>query len=306
MSPLPLRQLPAVIAAIVCLANASRAPAAAPADAATLVAKAGAVELTAHDVTGVVAALPDAARRQVLADPAALGQLVRGELMRRLVVEDARASGFEKDPSVLAELERARREALLKGWLAHQAIVPAGFPSEEEVREAYAAAQDRLKADSDYHLAQIFIAVQDGAPPATVTAALRKVAAIEGKLAGGDFAALAKSSSELPEEAAKGGDLGVVTEARLLPEVRAALAGARVGEVVGPIKTARGLHFVKLIERKPAAVAALADIHDAMVAALRRQKAQELEQRYLAVLNAKSPPSVNEIELGKLRGSLVP
>jgi peptidylprolyl isomerase len=106
-------------------------------------------------------------------------------------------------------------------------------------------------------LAQVFVALPDGAPADKVTSGLAKVGAVQARLQKADFAQLAKEFSEHADSAAKGGDLGFLEESRLLPEVRAALVDAKPGSLIGPVKTAQGVHFFKLLERRAVAVPAL-------------------------------------------------
>jgi parvulin-like peptidyl-prolyl isomerase len=290
-----------------CLLAALAAPCAAvlgETRSAIVIATAGAVELGESDVRGTLAALPETSRAAALKDASALEQLVRAELVRRLVIGEARAAGFEREAAAAAEFARLRDDALVRLWVERQAKLPQGYPSEAEVERAYAAARERSAAGSEYRLAQIFIAAADGAAPQKVAAALRKAADVQGRLAAGDFGELARSYSENADSAAKGGDLGYVPESHLLPEVRAAVADLKVGAVAGPIKTTQGLHFVKVTDKRAASVAPLAEVREALVTALRQQRSAELQRRYLAELGAKSPPSVNQVELGKLRAGL--
>jgi peptidylprolyl isomerase len=269
-----------------------------------LVGKAGAVELSDADVRRLVAGIPDRNRAPLLGDGGSLEQLVRGELVRRLVVIDAKARGFDRDAAVVAEMDRLRDEVIARLWLAREAKLPADYPSDDELRRAYDAARDRAGKAAEYRLAQIFIAIPDGAPPDKLAAALRKAVDVQAKLPGADFASLARTYSEQPESAAKGGDIGVHPESSLLPEIRATLATMKVGEVAGPVRTAQGIHFIRLTEKRPVAAAPLSEVHDALVRALRQQRAAEIEQRYLAELAARSPPTINEVELAKLKEQL--
>ena len=187
---------------------------------------------------------------------------------------------------------------VLRLWVAQQAKLPDGFPSDDELARAYQALHERAAQASDYRLAQIYVAAPNGSAPDQLRGALHKVAEIQSKLPGGDFGALAKTYSEHAESASKGGDLGLLPESQLLPEVRAALPTMKPGETAGPIKTAQGIHFIRLIERRPAVVPPLADVRDNLVAALRQEKSTELQQRYLKEIAAKYPPTINELALG--------
>lgn len=68
-----------------------------------------------------------------------------------------------------------------------------------------------------------------------------------------NFAALAEKYSEDPGSAKKGGDLGAISAASLVPEYATAAANAEPGTIIGPIKSQFGYHiiFVKDVKVKP-------------------------------------------------------
>jgi peptidyl-prolyl cis-trans isomerase D len=68
--------------------------------------------------------------------------------------------------------------------------------------------------------------------------------------AGEDFATLAKDNSEDQASAEKGGDLGFFGEGRMVKEFEEAAFAAKVGEVVGPVKSRFGYHIIKVTDRK--------------------------------------------------------
>ena len=65
---------------------------------------------------------------------------------------------------------------------------------------------------------------------------------------GKDFAQLAREYSKDPS-GARGGDLGWFTKGRMVPAFENAAFKARVGEVVGPVRTQFGLHIIKVTGR---------------------------------------------------------
>lgn len=278
------------------------APAATAPAADTVIAKGGSVELGAADVRSLVAALPDTARAPAVANLNSFEQLLRGELVQRSLLSEARAKGFDHDPTTTKQLQSVHDEALVRLWIASKAAVPADYPSNADIQTAYESL--RKSVPTDYHLAQIYIAAPDGADPTKLAAAFRKAVEVSGKLATADFGQLAREESEQPETASKGGDLGFLQETKLLPEVLGAVRALKPGETAGPIKTAQGLHFIKLLERRPTTVPPLPEVRERIVAALRARRAQQLEQSYLADLAGKLNITVNEIELSKLQASL--
>ena len=295
-----------VLCAVLVLAlqgSGAAAVQAAPA-AGDAIAQGGNITLTATELRALVSALPAAERKQVTADAAAFEKLARTEIVNRSLLSEARAKGFDKQADTIAQLDRMRDEALLRLWIASHATPPSGYPSEEEVRTAYETNKQSLVAPTQYRVAQVFIAAPDGSDPTKLAAALRKAADVGAKVASADFAKLAQDNSEHAESAGKGGDMGYIADNQLAPEVLAAVRALKPGEVAGPVKTAQGLHYFKLLDRKAGAPLTLAEAHDRLAAALRARRGNELTQSYLTELGGKLAISVNQIELAKLQTSL--
>lgn len=283
-------------------ATAAAAPGAPrPAADGDAIAQGGGVSLDAAAVREIIQSLPAADRRLAGTDAAVLERVVRGEVVNRALLAEARQAGFEGEADVRAQLGKLQEEALLRLWLARQAKLPEGYPSEADIQAAYEANKATLVAPTQYRLAQVFIALP--AEPVALQAALRKAAEV-GTRVGGDFAKAARESSEHAASAAKGGDMGYLPEDQLAPEVLAAVRALKAGDVAGPVRTAQGLHYLKLIDRRAGLPLSLAEAREPLAAALRQRKAAELSQAYLAALNARLAVSVNQIELARLQPSL--
>jgi len=271
---------------------------------ADVIAKAGSVELGSNDIKSLVASLDANTRSAVATDSRALEQVVRSELIRKAVLAEAKAKNFDKDPAAAAQLDRIRDEAVMRLWIANQAQVPASFPSEDDIKTAYEANKAALAAPAEYRISQIFVAAPDGSDSAKLAAAFRKVSDLSTKVPSGDFAKLAREQSEHAPSAPQGGDLGFLPENRLVPEIAAAVKTMKVGEVAGPIKTAQGLHYIKLVDKKASTPKSLTEVHDGLANVLRARRKQELEQAYVNQLSTKLAITVNQIELAKLQPTL--
>jgi peptidylprolyl isomerase len=272
------------------------------ADVPSVIAKGGSIELSSADVRAIVATLPDDSRKAAHSNLPALEQLLRSEIAQRAIVAEARAKNFDHDPTAAKQLERVQQEALMRLWLASKSAVPADYPSDADVKAAYDAA--RAARPLEYHLAQIFISAPNGADPAKLAGALRKVNEITTRLPSSDFAQLAREQSEHAESASKGGDLGFVAGERLPPDVLRTVQSLTPGQVAGPLKSSEGLHFVKLIETRPITLPQLAEVRGRIAADLRTRRAQDLERAYVSELSGKLGISINEIELAKLQATL--
>jgi peptidylprolyl isomerase len=272
------------------------------ANADSVVGSAGGIEVSKADVEKILANLPASARAAVQANPSTLTQAVRGELVRRMMLVDANRAKFDHDPAIQSDLARLRDEVVLRQWVAHQSEVPADYPSSTELDKAYQALVARASSISEVRLSQIFVAAPDGMDANALSTALRKVATVQSALSApnADFAKIAVANSEHKDSAANGGNLEFEVETQLIPEIRAAIKAMKPGDAPVLVKSNQGFHIVRLVERRPAKILPLAAVREALVAELRKARAEELERRYVTELTTKNPPAINEVELAKM------
>jgi len=93
--------------------------------------------------------------------------------------------------------------------------------------------------------------------------------------AGGSWDALAKQYSTDPASKDKGGELGYFGRGQMVPQFQDAAFGAKVGQIVGPIKSPFGYHIIEVEDKKPAVKASLASAHDQ----IKQQLTQQAEQQ---------------------------
>ena len=285
-----------VIALLLCAAAAAE----------DLVGKMGDVELHSAELKAILDAQPPDARRQLATDASALERLVRSELMRKAVLNEAKQKGWDKRQELQPLIERARDQVIVSSFVGNVAQPGDGYPSEEEIKQFYESNKAQLLAPGQYLLAQIFLPAADGTDKARAEEAKMKIVELSGKLgkSGADFAKVAKENSAHKESAEKGGELGWLSEEQMVPEIRSAVSGMNKGEVSPPVKSAAGWHLIKLLDRKPAATRPLADIRPSLIGAMRNRKAQDMERSYLEALSIKLPPTINQIEIGRLQSGL--
>ena len=288
-------------AALTCAA-ASAAPSAAD----PVVAERGPAEITVGQARALVAASGAELRQKLMADPAALRAFLRDILLQRAVLREAHAQKWEQRPDVTAAMERARDQVVAQSFLAAQAPLAAGYPSEAEIKAAYDRNKAQLMQPRTYHLAQIFLS--GGAASGASGAAggddgRRRVADLRQKLQRGR-AAFETAAAGLP--GAHYADLGFLPDTALIPEVKSAVAGLLEGAVSEPVCTAGGCSLLRLIATRPAGPAPLASVHDQLARALRQQRLAQEEQAYADGLLAREPVRVNEIELARLAGGGAP
>ena len=112
---------------------------------------------------------------------------------------------------------------------------------------------------------------------------------VEQKLkSGGDFAALAKQYSTDPSSKDKGGELGFFGKGQMVPAFQAAAFSQPIGAVGAPVKSPFGYHIIVVEEKKPAAVATLANSRDKIKTTLEQQQQQQQIPAFLATLRSKA------------------
>ncbi len=94
--------------------------------------------------------------------------------------------------------------------------------------------------------------------------------------AGGDFAAIARKSSEDPGSAQNGGDLGCFPPGRMVREFDDAVFGLQPGETSGLVKTSFGYHIIRLESYKPSSVLPLAQVKERIRQSVLERKMGEL------------------------------
>lgn len=263
----------------------------------------GGVEVKTAELRRIIDAQPAQVKKQVAGAIGDLDRLVRSELIRQALLNEAKAKGVDKKPDVALMMERARDQALLQAYMSEIARPPSGFPSDDDIKQAYESNKAALAVPAEFNLAQIFVALADNADKTAVTAATKKAAdlAAKAQAKGVDFAKLAREQSEQKDTAAKGGDLGWLPENQIIPEIRAAVSRIEKGEVTGPIRSGSGFHIVKLLDKKPASTRTLAEVRDTIVNQMRLRRAQEIERNYIEGMVSRSQVTINQNELSKLQ-----
>lgn len=283
-------------------AAAAAAPAAAAKPSGEVVARVGNSDISADDMRTFIANLGPREQAALAQDPALLSQAVRVMLSNRLVMQELAAKKWDKQPQIEAQLAKVRESALVELYLQSVSNPPANFPSEDDLQKVYDANRASFQVPRQYQLGQIYIALAKDADKATADAAKKKVAEVQQKLKapGADFAAIARADSSAKESGERGGDLGLLPEDQIRPEIRTQIAGLAKGGVSDPITLDDGIHFIRLIDTKVPYTRTLPEVREGLVRQIRQQRAAALRQNYLAELLKQQPPIINELALAKL------
>ena len=209
----------------------------------------------------LLAQLPDAITGSEFVTPA--------ELARAIALRDEqRAATWIAVPAVKFLPEARLTDAELEAWyeankarymteetvaLEYLELTPAQLkgevaaPTEDQLREAYAAEQERYARPEQRSASHILL---DATDPAKAEAQAKELVARIQK--GEDFAKLAGQLSQDPGSAGQGGSLGWIERGVMVGAFDDAVFSMKEGEVRGPVRTEFGVHVIRLDGVRPA------------------------------------------------------
>ena len=189
-------------------------------------------------------------------------------LRKRLLVQEALKSGFDKRPDVQAEMEAAKESALFDRYVRD--VVSAEIVTEDAIRKYYDENKDQFAIPEQVKVRHIVI-VPNGAGPNPKTkeqaqGVIRQVAAevrqsILATNSTNDVAArqtavirFADAARRYSEDGAapQGGDLGWVGRGMLDPTFETAAFGMQPGTISGVVETRFGYHLILVEDKRPA------------------------------------------------------
>ncbi|MEX1118344.1 MAG: peptidylprolyl isomerase [Terrimicrobiaceae bacterium] len=267
-----------------------------------IIARVADEDVTSATIAPFFADLSEADRQALADNPALLNQTVRNAILRRLLVKEALASGWDKKPEVAERLGKVQEAVILEAYLKKVTEPPTGFPSDKEISEVYEERKSELKVPRQLLLSQIYI--PQAADPDKIQDAAAKVLLdqVQAKLKapGADFADVATEFSQEKQTAAKGGEIGWVALDSLQPEVRTAVAKLAKGNVSAPIVLPDGFYIVKVNDIREERTPMLDEVKPQIAEALRTQRSQQNMEAYLAKVRQQYPMSINELSLPEL------
>lgn len=249
------------------------------------------------------------------ATPAERRALLEEMVRFRLLVARAKALGYDRDPEIVALVERTLVAKLLREELGESAPPP----GEAEIAAFYAAHPAEFTRPERFELAIVQLAA-----PAAGDPALRQVAAARAaealaaarQLPAGTlhFGPVAARYSDHRESRGFGGRYGWLEAGRLeagapsrLPAAVLAAASRLVpGEIAPPVEAADGFYLVRLMRREPARPLPLASVRDGIAARLTRE-ANEARRAHLEnELVAGAAITIDEALLAAVAAPLAP
>jgi peptidyl-prolyl cis-trans isomerase D len=172
-------------------------------------------------------------------------------------------------------------------------------PADAEIRKRYDASKEDYKTGEQMHAQHILLKLAPNATPAENAAAKAKAGALVAKLRGGpDFAALAKTSSDDPGSATRGGDLGFFSREQMVKEFADAAFSLPIGQISDPVKSQFGYHILRVLEKRPAGYKPFEEVKDqirgTVVDQMAKDQAREEITRLSVQIQQKKPRTPEE------------
>lgn len=235
-------------------------------------------------------------------DPAALNKLVRSLIIQRRVLQEALAKKWDEQPEVVERVRHAREVAITDSYLQAVSKPPESYPNETELLAAYEARRATLVVPRSFRLAQIYISDPKGQDKEAAQKARARVDQVRARVRApaADFAAIAREFSEERESAARGGEIGWLTEQQIQPEILAKLPELKFNVVSEALRLDDGWHFLNVLDARQPFTPPLEKIRGELVRQLRAERTRAGTQDYLSKLLHETPLVINELELSKL------
>lgn len=265
------------------------------------VASLGSVTVEAEAVSDWLTSMPAHVRAALKQNRDPLDQWLRNQLTEKALFAEAQAQDWQARPDVARAIALATREIVLRSYLDSVSQPAEDFPAAADMAAAYEQNKGRLVVPARYHVRQIYLAAPAN-DEAAVAAARKQASKLveQAKAKDADFAELARAHSNDVRSATRGGDIGMLPLAQLLPEVRPVVAGMKQGDVSEPVQTAAGLHILKLEDVAEARNASLEEVDAQLRQALRQQRQAQVAQAYVEGVLSSSTLSIDGGQLTQL------
>ncbi|MBN1508599.1 MAG: peptidylprolyl isomerase [Sedimentisphaerales bacterium] len=163
---------------------------------------------------------------------------------------------------------------------------------DEEARQYYDSHSQEFEVPEQVRASHILVSTQPKDPNADpnqlkVTAKAKAENLLKQVKDGGDFAAIAKESSDCPSSA-QGGDLGLFSRGKMVPAFENAAFVMKVGDVSDIVETQFGYHIIKVTEHKDASVTSFEDAKTDIVERLSTERRNAATKQYIQSLKEKA------------------
>ena len=213
-------------------------------------------------------------------------------LRKRLVIQEAIKTGFDKRPDVRADMDSGAESALFDRYVRD--IIAAPIVNEADIKKYFDEHKDEFAVPENVKVRHIVITESNAGPAAkTKEQALERIKQVAADLLGHNvelrnaepdaaerlrliyFSDAARKYSEDPS-ASSGGDLGWHAKGELDPQFEEVAFGMPKGTMSGVVETKFGYHLIFVEDKRPAGTQPFAEVRSAIREFLLSQKGTEV------------------------------
>jgi peptidyl-prolyl cis-trans isomerase D len=159
--------------------------------------------------------------------------------------------------------------------LSRDAIASAVQVEDDELRAVYAQRMADFQTPEQRDASHILLILDDDADEATVAATRERLRAIKAQMDGGtSFEELALEHSQDPGSARQGGSLGAISRGVMDPAFEDAVFRLALNEVSDPVRSAFGLHLIKVDAIHASKLPTFEEVRDKMRTKYQDEKAE--------------------------------
>ena len=188
-----------------------------------------------------------------------------------LFAEAAKRRGLESRPDIAFQIKWQTMQILMQAYFEQNSAK--WDMSEKAVKNYYETHKNDFYQAPASHARHILSQTEGDALNAALEVYKTK-----------DFAKAASEYSRDPNSAKNGGDLGWVEKGMMVAPVEAAIEGASIGSLVGPVKSDYGWHIIEVTERRPGKQLNFEESAEMVVQALQKHyfenELKELQEKF--------------------------
>ncbi len=236
------------------------------------------VEITKQEMINIIRNLPQEQAMEVSTEEGRkrlLEEMVAGELLYLDAVEHQ----FEEEEAFQKNLEDAKRGLLQR--YAIQRLLQDIVSTDDEMKAYYTRNKSRFLSAEQVRARHILVAAEEEATKIKCE--------IEEGL---DFSEAAKQYSTCPSKE-RGGDLGVFTKGRMVPEFESVAFALEIGELSDLVKTQFGYHLIMVDEKHSATEMGLEEVASQLNQLVLQEKQADVYEAKLKELKGKYKVEIN-------------
>ena len=226
-------------------------------------------------------AIEDKDLERAVADVMSKNNLTRKELEEALAQEGKTITGYK---------QQILKPQLLRLRVLNVQVRSRVSVSQDEIKALYQKNMRALGVETKVRARHIFVTVPEDADAAET--AKRKARAMEllrrVKQKDVDFAAVAKEASDDPVTKEDGGDLRYFGRGTLPSNIEDVVFALKKGDIRGPLRTERGFHIIKLVDRKESSARSLDEVKNQLQQTIYGQKMEKATKAWLGELRKKA------------------